>query len=121
MRAVIDSDVLIDYLQGESRAKEEIGKYDEPLYSIISWMEVMCGADTPAKIKAASTLLSTMTRIDLTLEIAEKAVESRKQLSLKLPDAVILATADRCGCILVTRNTKDFPSNDPRVRFPYLL
>ncbi|MFY8099337.1 MAG: PIN domain-containing protein [Allorhizobium sp.] len=38
---------------------------------------------------------------------------------LKLPDAIVLATADREGCILVTRNAKDFDPNDPRIRLPY--
>lgn len=32
-----------------------------------------------------------------------------------------LTTADTEGCILVTRNTKDFDRSDPRVRFPYSL
>jgi vacuolar-type H+-ATPase subunit I/STV1 len=46
MRAVIDSDVLIDYLQGLPEAKAEIELYSDPLFSIISWIEVMCGAET---------------------------------------------------------------------------
>lgn len=50
---------------------------------------------------------------------AQKAVQLRKSLRLKLPDAIILATADEEGCILVTRNTKDFKVSDPRVRIPY--
>jgi len=46
MKAVIDSDVLMDYLQGVNEAKIEISRYSDPLYSIISWMEMMCGAQT---------------------------------------------------------------------------
>jgi predicted nucleic acid-binding protein len=42
-------------------------------------------------------------------------------MRLKLPDAVILATAEESGCILVTRKTRDFPANDPRIRFPYRI
>ena len=53
--------------------------------------------------------------------VAEKAVEERKQQGIKLPDAIILASADAEGCILVKRNTKDFDEDDPRVRFPYSL
>jgi predicted nucleic acid-binding protein len=53
--------------------------------------------------------------------VACKAVDERKQSRLKLPDAIILASADCEGCILVTRNTKDFSKDDPRVRFPYSL
>ncbi len=46
MKAVIDSDVLIDYLQGVPQAKQEIDRYSQSLYSVVSWMENMCGADT---------------------------------------------------------------------------
>jgi hypothetical protein len=49
MKAVLDSDVLIDFLQGLPEAKLEISRYGEPLYSILSWMEIMCGAQTEAE------------------------------------------------------------------------
>jgi predicted nucleic acid-binding protein len=119
MKALIDSDVLIDYLQGHTGAKVEIERYSEPLYSVISWMEVMCGADGNDERDAAHALFESMTRVELSIEIAEKAVRERRLLGLKLPDAIILATADDEGCILVTRNAKDFNKEDPRVRIPY--
>jgi len=119
MKALIDSVILIDYLQGLAEAKAEINKYSEPLYSIISWMEVMCGAETEEEEASAKLLFRSLHRVDLTSRIAQKAVEERKRSGLKLPDAVILATADCEGCILVTRNTKDFEPGDPRVRIPY--
>jgi len=121
MKAVIDSDVLIDYLQGVQQAKQEIDRYSHPLYSIISWMEVMCGADTDEEKRDAEVLFRSLGRVDLTSAIASQAVNERAASGLKLPDAVILATADCEGCILVTRNTKDFHAGDPRVRFPYSL
>jgi hypothetical protein len=40
---------------------------------------------------------------------------------MKLLDAMILATAQVNGAILVTRNTKDFPANMPGIRVPYTL
>lgn len=119
MKAVIDSDVLIDFLQGLDAAAEEIQHYDDPCYSVISWMEVMIGADTDADRVAAEALFDSMRRIDLSAEIAKRAVELRRMFRLKLPDAIVLATADREGCSLVTRNTKDFDGSDPRVRIPY--
>ncbi len=121
MKAVFDSDILIDYLQGSPKAKSEINRYSQPLYSIVSWMEVMCGADTDEEKEAAETLFRSLGEIALSPAVAKKAVEERKKLGLKLPDAIILATADCEGCILVTRNTKDFDKRDPRVRFPYSL
>ncbi|MFW1123213.1 PIN domain-containing protein, partial [Vibrio parahaemolyticus] len=54
-------------------------------------------------------------------EIANRAVALRRAHRIKLPDAVIWATAQTAGRLLVTRNTKDFPPNDPGVREPYTL
>ncbi len=47
MRAIIDSDVLIDYLQGLNEAKLELDRYPKREMSIVSWMEIMAGADSP--------------------------------------------------------------------------
>ena len=48
MKAVLDSDVLIDFLQGVDAAAVEISRYDDPCYSVVSWMEVMTGAENDA-------------------------------------------------------------------------
>ena len=119
MKALIDSDVLIDFLQGIEAAAVEIDRYDDACYSIISWMEVMIGAETDAERFAAETLFESMRRIELSADIARRAVDLRRQLKIRLPDAIVLATADWEGCILVTRNTKDFSQTDPRIRVPY--
>jgi len=119
MKAVIDSDVLIDFLQGLDAAAAEIDRYEDPCYSVISWMEVMIGAETDAERFAAETLFDSLRRIELSAQIATRAVDLRRTLRLKLPDAIVLATADREGCILVTRNAKDFDPNDPRIRLSY--
>ena len=40
---------------------------------------------------------------------------------MKLPDAIILATARVHRPVLATRNTKDFAREDPSVHVPYVL
>ena len=82
-------------------------------------MELLCGAKDSSEKQAVETLLSGMQRVDFDEKVARRAVELRESLRLKLPDAVVLASAEEEGCILVTRNTRDFPADDPRVRFPY--
>jgi len=119
MKAVIDSDVLIDYLQGVDAAKAELDRYRRPLYSVISFMELLCGAQSDVERKAAENLLSMMERVDISEAIARRAVEVRKKHRLKLPDAIVLASAEAEDCLLVTRNTKDFPRGHPQIRFPY--
>ena len=119
MRAVIDSDVLIDYLQGLDNAKVEIDRYTKREISIISWMEIMAGADTPDEEKECRAFLSTFTSHQLSVEIAGEAVRLRKRFRVRLPDAIVWATARVNDCLLVTRNTKDFSVDEPGVRAPY--
>ena len=59
--------------------------------------------------------------ITLDEEIANRVVALRRAHRMKLPDAVIWATAQTAGRLLVTRNTKDFPTDDPGIREPYTL
>ena len=40
---------------------------------------------------------------------------------MKIPDAIVYATAKEENCILVTRNTKDLKEDWPDIRVPYVL
>jgi len=46
MKVVFDSDVLIDFLQGLEKAKRELVRYPQKGISIVSWMEILAGADS---------------------------------------------------------------------------
>jgi len=85
MKAVIDSDVLIDFLQGLDAAAAEIDRYEDPCYSVISWMEVMIGAETDAERFAAETLFDSLRRIELRAEIDKRAVDRRRVRRLANP------------------------------------
>jgi hypothetical protein len=121
MRAIIDSDVLIDYLQGVEAARAELARYPKREISILSWMEVLAGADTAEEEQDCRRFLSTFTIHPLSVEVAAEAVKLRRRVRLRLPDAIIWATAKTQSCLLVTRNTKDFPASDPGVRVPYTV
>lgn len=121
MRAIIDSDVLIDYLQGVEKARDELARYPKREISILSWMEVLAGAETAKEEQDCRRFLSTFTVHPLSVEVAEEAERLRRTFRLRLPDAIVWATAKSQACLLVTRNTKDFPAREPGVRFPYRL
>ena len=119
LNALIDSDVLLDFLDGHAAAAQEIARYRDCGASIISWMELMGGVKTSHDEEIRRGFLSHFQIFPLTTPVAEEAVALRRKYRLKLPDAIIWATAMTEDCLLVTRNTKDFPANQPGVRFPY--
>jgi predicted nucleic acid-binding protein len=81
----------------------------------------LAGARNTAEETQLRELLRRFTTLPVTLEIADEAALIRRERRLKLPDAIILATARVHGLVLVTRNTRDFPADDPMVRVPYSL
>ena len=118
MKALFDTNILIDYLSGVHAARKELEHYRDRAISVITWMEVMAGTP-PEHEDATRVFLSSFENIPITASIAEAAVLLRKIRKLKLPDAIILATARTADRLLITRNTRDFPTNDVAVRIPY--
>ena len=116
--ALFDTNILIDHLNAVPHAREEIRRFESRAVSIVSWMEVMVGADGEL-VEPTRRFLDGFTVIALDDEIAMCAVELRRAHGIKLPDAVIWATARITGRLLVTRNTKDLSPDDPGVREPY--
>jgi predicted nucleic acid-binding protein len=70
---------------------------------------------------ATRSFLSSFDIIALDGEIAERAVNLRREHHIKSPDAIIWATAQTRAMLLVTRNVRDFAADDPGIRMPYKL
>lgn len=81
----------------------------------------MTAAEDAAEEQAGREVLRLFDVVELSPDIAQAAVELRKERRLRLPDAIVLATAFQHGCALVTRNTRDFDEHWPEVRVPYRL
>lgn len=117
---LFDTCILIDYLQGVTRARAECARYSDRSISIITWMEVLAGATETNQAETREFLRNFRT-VSLTPRIAELAVAIRSARRIKLPDAIIQATAESEGRVLVTRNTRDFPAKLPGIRIPYSI
>jgi hypothetical protein len=120
MNAVFDTNIVIDALNGVSSADAEYNRYTRVLISRITWMEVLVGAqddDAPTR----DFLETQFEIIPLDLAVAERAVELRRAHHIRLPDAIIWATAQINDAVLVTRNTKDFHVDWKDIRVPYEL
>jgi predicted nucleic acid-binding protein len=120
VRALFDTNVLIDYLNGVGAAKKEIGRYEHHAISTITWMEVLVGTATEDEMPVRTWLCS-FDVIALDAAIANRAVEIRKERRIRLPDAIVWASAQVNSMLLVSRNTKDFPADEPGVRVPYKI
>jgi predicted nucleic acid-binding protein len=117
----LDSVVLIDSANGIELALNVLAASRGASISIITWIEVLAGARDAVEEAHLRDLLRRFLVLPVTLEIAEVAASIRRERRLKLPDAVIFATARVHRLVLVTRNTKDFPPGDTAVRIPYTL
>ena len=120
-----DANIVIDALSGFLPARAEIQRAvsggGRAWISRMAWLEVLSKGDAVI-VKGALAFMSHFGIDETDEEIALRAAALRRERPrLKSPDAVILASAQTRGRVLVTRNTKDFPAEMPGVRVPYIL
>ena len=120
-----DANILIDALAGFPPARTEIrravGLGARPWISRMAWIEVLSKGDESI-VRDATAFLSRFGLDEVDEEISRRAAAlCRERPRLKTPDAIILATAQIRGRVLVTRNTKDFPAEMPGIRVPYTI
>ena len=121
MKALFDTNILIDYLNGVERARTEIERTRERFISIVTWMEVLSGAHDAEEEDVLDIFLRDFTVVELTRRVARDAVMIRRTHRIRLPDAIVWASARSESAVLVTRNTKDFPARDASVHVPYRI
>jgi predicted nucleic acid-binding protein len=121
VKAVLDTNILIDLLNGCEKANNEVGRYTTLAISRISWIEVLTGARTPDDHARVEDLLRFFEMIELDEQVARAAISLRQQHRLRLPDAIIWGAAKLRDSILVTRDVSDFPTGDPGIRVPYQI
>jgi predicted nucleic acid-binding protein len=119
--SVIDTAIIVDALAGRSEAVAELKRQAKPCISRVTWLEVMAGAPAAARAETEAFLARFPVR-EVTSDVARRAAELRhNRPGLSLGDALVFASAQEHGAILVTRNIKDFPAEMPGVRVPYRL
>ena len=120
MIAVFDTNIVIDALNGVTEADDEYSRYERVLISRVTWMEVLIGADGD-DTELRDFLETHFEIIPLDLAVSETAIQLRREHHLRLPDAIIWATARVNDAVLVTRNTKDFKPEWDGIHLPYTL
>jgi len=119
VKAVLDTSILVDLLNGIVEANDEVGRYSTVAISRISWIEVLTGARDARDQRRIEDFLSFFEVIELDEAVSRRAIALRKQYRLKIPDAIIFASAKLRDSLLVTRDVADFPVKDPGIRMPY--
>lgn len=116
-----DTNILIDCLNGVEAGRLELRRARRRWISRISWIEIMAGCDDRTAAIVAD-FLAQFSIDEVTEDVGRLAAAMRRERgALRLPDAIVLASAQARGRILVTRNTRDFPANMPGIRVPYEL
>jgi predicted nucleic acid-binding protein len=91
--AVFDSNILIDFLNGQPDAFRTFAMVKERYISVVARAEVLSGARDPHSMATAHRLLGQCRMIDVDSVIADTCAALRQRSRLKLPDALIGATA----------------------------
>lgn len=117
--ALFDSNVII-YLSKREIPLTFLDPFDALFVSIITYMEILGYPFSNQKEEQfIKELLSVFETLFIDQRIADIAVEIRKKKRIKLPDAIIAATAISQGLQLVTRNVDDFSNIDVKISNPF--
>lgn len=111
-----DTNTAIYYLQQQfppsaEKFIDETLKDSEPAVSVITEIELLCWKTATDKdMEVLHNFINDTVVFELEKDIKLKTAEIRKGFKVKLPDAIIAATAMTKNLVLLTRNTKDFIS-----------
>ncbi|EXS68520.1 MULTISPECIES: PIN domain-containing protein [Sphingobium] len=121
----LDANIVIDALLNHEPAHRELSRIADSgarmWLSRMAWIEILSKGNETA-VREVLMFLAQFGLDEIDDEISHRAAALRRERArLKSPDAIILATAQLRGRVLVTRNIKDFPAEMPGIRVPYIL
>jgi predicted nucleic acid-binding protein len=113
MAYLIDSDVMVDFTRGNSKAADCLDSLgSDCLLSAITALELIAGARNQREVTELDSLISAYGQIPPNEDIARRAYALMKTFArsrgLHALDALIAATAIQHALTLVSRNRKHF-------------
>ena len=110
---LLDTNIIIHLSYGELNTTDFSSGGDRLCISAITYMEALgYPFQTKEDESYVRRLCNSFDIIDLTTPLIEKIIEIRKKVRIKLPDAIIAASALINKGVLVTTNVKDFKMID---------
>lgn len=111
-KLLIDTDVFVDYLMGEPKAKEFFENLPEGTfhYSALAKLELLSSGtcSDPSIRSSTSAMLSLGKKVEIDDSVVNLAAEVKRQHGLSVSDSVMAATALQLKAELVTRNVAEF-------------
>jgi predicted nucleic acid-binding protein len=113
MKYIYDTNIFIYYLADEQTVNswfaETFLNLHEVLFSPIIRIELLSFAGlSQEEEQVIEDLLSQFNSVPLLQEIENKTIQLKRKYKIKIPDAIIAATAIHQDAFLVTRNVQDF-------------
>jgi toxin FitB len=99
---LVDTDIFVDHLRGAAELKPRRHRVH---YSVITRAELFAGNSASDLF---ARLLAPFREVDVDRAIAERAGRIRREVGIRLPDALIAATALERDLDLASRNSRDF-------------
>jgi predicted nucleic acid-binding protein len=109
-RYLIDTNTVIDFFNGKLPDQgRQLLSHAEPVISIITRIELFSSNNiTNEEILQLQRFVDFAVIHAVNLPVAIETIEIRKKYKVKLPDAIIAATAIVYDFTLITRNVSDF-------------
>jgi predicted nucleic acid-binding protein len=112
MNMLVDSNEIIDYVSNRipEKSAKQLDIYFNSNFSvsIVSKIEVLGFNTQEYELKQLESFIQLSSIVYIDEAVAVKTIEIRRMKRIKLPDAIIAATALVQNCILLSHNTTDF-------------
>lgn len=111
---VLDTNIVLYFLSGRLAVPLPVGKYT---ISVITELELLAYPGLSGQeADQVETFISKISVAELTSSVKTHAIDYRKRLNLKLPDAIIAATARSLDATLLSNDQRLLTLSDPQVQ-----